>query len=418
MDIKNYRICNNKKINIIRQRDMKSIIIWFMYYMNLDENASKNMLISNLLLRGSGRYKTSREISRFLYKNYGATAGIDVNLKGEIYTLSIYVNFINDKLWIVDKDLKNNMINFIKDVICNPYLVEGLFDTNYFETEKQNLIGTIRNKVNNKDSYAFDRCIEIMCDGEAYEIDKFGKEKWVKDINNLNLIKRYHEILDMPLNIYIMGDIEGDEYIQDIVKTFEFKDGITVYPKRNKFQRKESIIEYNEKIEVNQGKLCLGFRTGVDLNSILYPALVIINKIFGGGTQSKLFKSIREENSLCYNISSLIEKYKELLFVECGISPSNYQKVKDLIISNFNDIKEGKFSDEDIDNAITSTKYTLINMKDNYLTLISYYEGLDIYNSDYTLDEFINKIQGVTRKDIEDCANKIELDTIYFLGKR
>jgi len=53
-----------------------------------------------------------------------------------------------------------------------------------------------------------------------------------------------------------------------------------------------------ERVSVNQGKLCLGFRTNTPPGSKDYYKLLVYNSILGGGLHSKLFQNVRERQDL------------------------------------------------------------------------------------------------------------------------
>jgi predicted Zn-dependent peptidase len=418
MNIKSYNLKKQRTLHFIENKKMKTVIIWFVYHMPLDENASKNAMLARLLFRGSKGYPTTREIARFLYSNYGATAGTDINLKGEIYTFGMYTNYVSDKFKIVDSGLTRNILSFIKDVLYRPLIRGGKFKKDYFQIEKQNLISMIENKINNKDAYAFDRCVELMCKNEPYGIDKLGKLDWVKSMNNEEVSERYHEIINnMPLNIYVMGNIDQEQIRKDIEDVFELQDGEPIDVIKPIYNKKD-VIENIEKMEISQGKLCMGFRTGIDLNHSYFPAYVVMNKLFGGGPQSKLFMNVREKESLCYSIYSTIEKYKGLMFVYCGIDNDKREMTKNRILNILDEIKSGNFSDSDIKDAITSSKHSLESIKDNNFMYISYLHGLNIYNANYDIDELIKSFDKVSKDDVIASCKNIEPDTIYFLGSR
>lgn len=417
MSIIKETLSTNKEVYFIQNKSMKSIIVWFMFYMPLDNHASENALISNILLKGSRTYKTKGEISKFLNENYGGILGTDVNLKGEIYTLGAYINYINPKLEYIKEYTTKDMLKFLNEIIYNPLEVNGCFEENYFEVERDNLLNQLKGKINNKDSYAFDKTIEIMCKDEAYSIDKLGKEEWIKSLENEKCHKRYKDIVDtFPLKIYVMGDVEKEEFINDINSTFDFRPSKEVNIKINHKSVSE-VKEINEDIGINQGKLCIGFRTPVDVTSKKFSALSVFNRLFGGGPESKLFLNLREKESLCYTIYSTIEKHKGMIFTVCGIDPKSKDITKEKILQTLENIKNGDFTDEEFSICKSATKHSLKGVKDNKYTYISYLQGLSIYNAPYTLEELYEDIDTLKKEDIVEVAKDIILDTVYFLGR-
>lgn len=396
---------------------MKSIIVWFMFYMPLDKFASENYLISNILTKGSENYKTHRDILKYLNRNYGAVFGSDTNLKGEIYTLSFYMNYINPNLDYIKDYTSKDMLTFLKSIIYNPLREGNLFNKEYFKIEKKSLLNELARKINNKDSYAFSRTIEIMCENEPYSIDRLGKYEWAKEITNEKCFKRYQTIVNkFPLKIYIMGNIEEKEFTENINEVFDMENDNN-FKVEIKNKSVEDPKEVTESIKGVQGKLLIGFRTPVNMLSKEFVALSVFNRLFGGGPESKLFSSVREKENICYTVQSIIEKHKGLIFVFCGLDSKDKNLAKLKILETLENLKEGNFSEGELEIAKTSTKHSFNAIRDNKYTYISYIAGLDIYGADYTIEDIANKAESVTKEEVVNIAKGISLDTIYFLGE-
>ena len=402
----------------IENSSMNSIMLCQMYYMPLDKNASQNALISKLLMRGTDVHKTARDISRFLYDAYGAGAGLDISLKGEVYTLGLYCSYINPDKYAGNSNLNQTMINFLKEVFYKPLLINGLFKEDYFKTEKQNLINEIDSKINNKEQYAFLRCCQEMCEGEPYSIDRLGEKDWAESITPEEAAERFLHIRDScPSVLYVIGDLPTDKMERMLEDSFPpaASSDVKVTPPHPASGRVKNI---NEPMNINQGKLFMGFRTETSLKDQLYPALAVTNSLLGGGAHSILFKELREKNSLCYTVYSTIEKYQGMLFVMAGIDPKDKEKAREGILKGLDTLCTGDFSQEDLENSITSTKHNLCTVSDDKNLFLSYLQGLDVYNCSYTIDDLIDRVDKVKKEDVVECSKRIKLDTVYFLGGR
>lgn len=408
-----------RELCFIEKENMNSILLCQMYYMPLNEEASKNALISRLLLRGTAIHNTSREISRFLYGKYGAWAGMDISLKGEVYTLGLYLNYINPHKHLKDSSLNVHMADFLMEVFYSPLLEEGLFRCDYFSAEKNNLINEIESKINNKEQYAFLRCCQEMCKDEPYSIDRLGEKAWAESITPVDAVERFLHIRDgCPSVLYVMGDVNMEEMeglLKDIFPPSGSLTKVNINPPRAASGNVKTVDEF---MDINQGKLFMGFRTETNLNDPKYPALAVANNLLGGGAHSVLFKELREKESLCYTVYSTMEKYQGMLFVTAGIDPENKDKAQEAVLNAFGRIAKGDFSKQDFDIAITDTKHNLCTISDDKNMLLSYIQGLDVYGCKYTLADLIGCIDKVSREEVVECVRKIKLDTVYFLGSR
>ena len=171
----------------------------------------------------------------------------------------------------------------------------------------------------------------------------------------------------------------------------------------------------NEKLNVTQGKLAIGFRTSTSINDTDMPAMQVFNSIFGSGAHSKLFNNVREKLSLAYYASSQLDKFKGLCIVNAGIEFENYQKALDETLVQLEDIKAGKISDLEFDSSINAIVNSYNSYLDDQFSLQLYYLDEEIAGTDMDISQRIDAIKSVTKNDVMHAAQKLKLDTVYFL---
>jgi len=171
-------------------------------------------------------------------------------------------------------------------------------------------------------------------------------------------------------------------------------------------------------VSVNQGKLCLGFRTNTPPGSKDYYKLLVYNSILGGGLHSKLFQNVREKAGLAYYAFSRLEKFKGLMVVSCGIEIKNKDKALEIIYKQLDEIKNGNISDYEYEASIKSIETGIKSLKDIQLQIVDFYLSQYIAETDDTPDDVIENVKKVTKKDVVDIAERIKLDTVYFLTSK
>ena len=167
-------------------------------------------------------------------------------------------------------------------------------------------------------------------------------------------------------------------------------------------------------MEVAQGKLIMGLDVRLENPDLRYVTL-IYNGLLGGSATSKLFQNVREKANLAYVASSSYIRYKGNILINCGIDIENYEKALDLIKQQIEEMKQGQFSEEEIQNIKQGIIDTIKTIKDEQDTQISYYFSQELSQEDVSIDEYIDKIQQVTKDDIIKVANEVTINTIYFL---
>ena len=384
------------------------------------ENVTKNALIPAILRRGTSKMKTQEEISKALEEMYGATFDCGIDKKGDNQILKFYLESINDEyLPNQEENILKQSINTIIEIIFNPLIEENHFKQEYILQEKQNLEQLIKGKIDNKSRYAYERCIEKMYKNQNYGLYKYGYIEDLNQINETNLYEYYKNLIkECKIDIFISGNIE--ESIENIIKENEtikkLEERTPKYIKtseKNKNENKE-INEVEEKMDVTQGKLIIGLDLELENEKSKYDSL-IYNSILGGSANSKLFQNVREKNSLAYTASSSLLKTKNNIFINCGIEIQNYEKALEIIKQQLEDLKNGDFTDEEVENAKKGIISAIKLIDDEQDTEILYYFGQEFTDKKTSLEEYENIIRNVKKQDVIDVANKVKINTIYFL---
>ncbi len=387
----------------------------------IKETVTQNALIPFLLKRGSKNYKTQEEISKKLDDLYGTSFECGVDKIGDNQVLKFYVESIRDE-YVADKSLIDESIKLLLDIVFNPNLENGFFKEEFLKTEKEKLKKIIESKIDDKDFYALENCISTMYNNEGFGLFKFGNIEDVDKINQENITEQYFKLLKTAkIDIFVSGNL-NENYVKNVfIENENIKNLIPRaenYILNNEFTEIKQIVdnpkEITEKMNITQGKLVIGMDILSKQENLQCIALVY-NSILGDGANSMLFQNVREKASLAYSTKSNLVKQKMNIFIRCGIEIENYEKALNIIKEQLENIKSGNFSDEDINNA---KKYLISGIKsvsEEQDTEVVYYIGQEISKTNVDLDTYLKNIEKVTKQEIIDFANQIQINTIYFL---
>lgn len=385
------------------------------------ENVTKNALLAAVLRRGTQNIKSQDLISKKLEEMYGASFDCGIEKTGDNHVIKFYLETINEKFLPENDELDKKSIDILFDIILNPLVDDNSFNTEYVESEKKKLKQIIEGKIDNKRAYSFERCIEEMFKDEPYGLYKFGYIEDLESITPENLYQYYKELIEKcKIDIFISGDINKDN-INDLLKNnCEIKKIKARNPEyiinTEKSERKdvkdEKVIE--EKMQVGQGNLVIGLSCNSEIDDLKY-IMSVYNAILGGGANSKLFQNVREKNSLAYTAGSTFRRQKNTIFIRCGIEIENYNKALDTIKIQIEDMKKGYFTEEDIDNAKKLITSSINGISSEQDTEITYYYGQELSDKFTSLEEYIEKINKVTKSELMQVSNEIWINTIYFL---
>ena len=170
-------------------------------------------------------------------------------------------------------------------------------------------------------------------------------------------------------------------------------------------------------MDVTQGKLALGFRTGgVVVNHPQFAALLVCNALYGGTAHSKLFTNVREKMSLCYFASSMLDKVKGLMVVSSGVEFAKFGVAKEAILAQLDAVRQGDFTQEELEAAIRSVVNALVSRKDSQGLMEDDGVSTALSGGDPTRpDDLAQQVEQVTHADVVAVAQMLALDTIYYL---
>ena len=419
MECKNIEIKKGMSLHTIETSKFKTNLLAIMITTELTkENATKNALISLILRRGTANIPTQDEISKKLENMYGANFDCGIDKIGDNQIIKFYLESLSDE-YLPEKDsnLKES-IRMLLDIVCNPITEENKFKTEYFDAEKEKLKQIIEAKKDNKGMYAFNRCIEEMYKNKPYATYKFGELEELEKITNEELYKYYKELIqECKFDIYISG-----EKIEEIKTEIENNENIAKLKPRdakyitNSLEEPTEIKEktVQESADITQGKLVIGMNIEQKMENSKNIAL-IYNAILGGTATSKLFQNVREKASLAYTAGSNYIRQKGNVFIRCGIEIENYEKALDIIKKQIEDMKQGNFTEEELENTKQYIISTIQEIKDEQDTQIAYYFSHELAKTDSSIEKYINNVRKVTKEQIIEIAKTVKINTIYFL---
>ena len=173
---------------------------------------------------------------------------------------------------------------------------------------------------------------------------------------------------------------------------------------------------FTESMDVTQGKLALGFRTGGGcIWSEDYPALLVCNAVYGGTPTSKLFLNVREKLSLCYYASSQYQRSQGLITGSSGIEFANYQQAYDEILLQLKAVQQGDLEDWELEGARSTLCNAFRSMGDSQGRLEDFYLGQAATGQEDTPGLLAEQVRHVTAERIFDAMQTVSLDTVYFL---
>ena len=378
-----------------------------------EDTATENVIVPVLLTKCNSKLPTykafNNKMSRLYASGIGGTAGRQYDLQ----TISFGAYYLDDIYALSGEKMTGIMTDILIDCLTSPVTENGVFSEKFVELEKKTVIDNIETAINDKRSYAIERAMKTICKGEPASVCSYGTVEKAKLITSDSAYKAYRRMLEtMPCEIICTGCSDFDGVAEKFAAAFE-KIGrhdienttIALSPVKTQTE------EVTERLTVNQSKLVLGFKSHSDDDA----ALVLLQKIFGGTTSSKLFRNVREKMSLCYYCSAARNDLKGIMLVNSGVENENIEKTKEAVIDQLEEIKNGNFTNEDINFAEMAIKNDFKSVADSAGNVSNWYFDCIRKNDIVTPEEKLGRYLGVSKERIIAAAKSLVLDSVYVL---
>ena len=378
--------------------------------------AAVNSILPYYLMRACEDYPTFLEMRKRMAELYGATVFGVVGKSGDVQTLSLKMKMLSNKFALGGEDLFLTCAKQLFDMLFRPNLENGVFKAEDLEQEKRFAVERLEAELNDKRSYALRRLTQEMFKGDVYSTNKRGTVEELKAVTPESAVAAYHDVLKGGhIQINVVADVDlgavanlFQSYISNIEREPYMLFTSILF-------EAEEVKRVEEELPVNQGKLALGYRLGMNDIDEDFPRFKIMSIIFGGATFSRLFMNVREKMSLCYYCSASLRRQKGFMIVQSGIENENAEVAIKEINHQLHEMGEGGVSDEDIEKA-------RLTIKDMIRTVRDTPEGIESWISSQALDDefespedYLSRLLAVTKEEVIASAKSVTLDTIYLL---
>lgn len=404
------------KLHLIKTDKFKSITVKVSFHRVIKKNEiTIRNILSDMFMQSSKKYNSKRELTIKAQNLYAAGLRTTNSRLGNYINTDFYLTVLNDK-YTEDGNFASSL-EFLSEIMFNPDVENGKFNEEKLDIVKSTCRSALNSIKEDASNYSLIRMAEVFGEGEPISYRMMG---YLEDLDDITGTSLYEFYLDMIKNdfvdIFVIGDISIKETTDLIKKYFKFdilKKLKMPFMVEEKKPRRSKLV-FNEEIDNTQSKLAIGCRiNGLSEYERNYP-LTLFNVIFGGCSDSKLFKEVREENSLCYTIYSITNKLDNVLLIRAGIDKENYKKTVSLIEKNLKDMCNGKFDETDILMAKEYYNTALEEIEDSQSKIINNYLMMELINTD-DIDVKREKMSKVTKSEIVKVAKKVTIDTIFCL---
>lgn len=373
------------------------------------ETATKTALLAELLKRGCEPYPSPQAMAKRAEEMYGALWDVSVVKKGGRQLLL----FSLETLKAVDME---ENLNFLRDLILRPLVEQGAFPEDAVERQKKILRRKLRNLQDDKREYARRRALEETAAGTPWAVSADGYEEDLDSIDGKALYEYYGKLLqEGSVMAFFCGDPEERRKVLALRKCFpgraalQERDGETG-------ERKTAPHFIRERKEGEQARLVLGFGAEEMDSGRGRAAFLLMNRLLGGGPDSRLFQEVREEKGLCYDVKSFCYPLSPWLFVQAGIKEEDSRETAGSVLKNIEALEKEGVPRQKLEQAKEDLLREYSGMEDQPWAMVDFFAEQALQGQELSADKFLRRIERLDAGDIRHAAGRLRLKAIYLLG--
>ena len=360
----------------------------------LDKIAGTANLTAATMMKGTKNY-TSLELSQVLEDN-----GIKIvpSVGADAFSITV----------LTTKDEYDKTMELLNEVVNN-----AIFDDYEIEKVKSDKLSAIKTNKDVPIKQAIEEYRDMIYKNTPYSISSKVLEKNIQNIKKSDIIEYYNKIFN-PKNIVISinGNIDKDKTIQDLNKIFEPKAGSQTFDYKiydSKIPRITAPRTNTIKMPTETAWILLGWQTDGVLSEKDYATLQVIDSILGTGMSSRLFKELREQEGLAYQLgtgySPNVLRGSFMMYI--GTNPATLEKSKQGLFSEIEKLKTEYVGDKELKDAKEKLIGNYVIGLETNLDKASNTGWYEASTRGYEFKEkYVDLINSVTDADIIEVANK------------
>lgn len=347
------------------------------------------------MLKGTQNY-SSLDLAEILEEN-----GIKISPSADADSFNIKV--------LTTKEQLSHTLELLDEVVNR-----ATFDDYEIEKSRTSMLNSIKKSRDIPLNKALEEYRTIIFENSVYSNSSKIIEKTLPKIQKDDIVNYYNKIFS-PQNIVISvnGNIEEKDISDKLTKIFS----------KNSCEKPFDYANYAKKVppitapktvvsKINDLKtdwLFMGWQTAGVQNQKDYATLEVIDSILGSGMSSRLFRNVRDQEGLAYQLGSSFSPHilRGAFSIYIGTNPKTVDLAKEKMLIEVNKLKTQFVSDKELQEAKDKIIGNFILSQETNLDKASTIGWFEASGRGYDFkDKYVNLINSVTANDIIETANK------------
>lgn len=340
------------------------------------ESATDAAVLALVLERGYAACPDMTALSRRLAQLYGADLGVDLSSAGSDRVLSADICGIKDAYALAGENLTDAYADIVFGTIFDPYLVDGVFDAEAVRIETETQARRLEAEFNSKRLYCVRQARRKFFGDSPAGIELGGYPGELVNVTPASLKAEYDRILESAsIDVMVQGVDESRvaERLLDKLSALHRQPQPFAAPMG---MPATAVRHFTEEIPtLTQAKLCMMFTAGENTNPPSVSILRVAMSVLGGSATSRLFRNVREKQSLCYYCGSAAQRATGVMMIDSGVEPGREGEAEAAILAELEALKTGPITQEEVDDCRRGLLSGMDALEDSLAALENWYYG-------------------------------------------
>ena len=379
------------------------------------QSATAFALLPSLLERCYAGCPDMTLLSRKLASLYGANLSADTSVQGENRVVSISICGIKEQYALHGEGLTAAYADILFGTAFDPCITQGRFDEEAVAIERQKLRELLEGEINNKRSYCVQQARRLFFGEAPAGVERNGYLGDLDGIDGKVLARAYDRMVRTArVEVLVLG-ADPQEVERRLLDCLDRIDrapervlpAIAMPPRAPVFR--------TEAVEAVQGKLCLFFTAGRTLSGEEMDRMRLAGAILGSLPSSRLFRNVREKQSLCYYCACGFSQLTSALCIDSGIEPKDADRAREAILHELDALAHGPIGEEELREAKVSYLGALRAVGDSLASIEAWAFREILRGSFKTPQEVAGAIEKTGAEEIHQVLSLFRLSVCYLL---
>jgi len=301
------------------------------------------------------------------------------------------------------RSLDTNMLESAK-LLCE-MVFDSTFDERELELERGVIFEEIDMYEDTPDELCSERLTAGIFKGSPLGMPILGKKSTLEKMNG-DTLREYMSTHYTAANtvVGISGNFSDDviEYLKERLSQMPVSK--VIKPKKAEYHQ----TSMTKKKRIEQNHICIGF-PGYSFNNSDRYAVQLFNSILGGGMSSRLFRTIREENGLCYSIYTYTASHADagMCGIYTALNPQSQEKALQLTKDVLTKVLEEGVTEKELSRAKEQCRSSILMGLESTVTRMNHMARSELLIGEITEpDTVIERYDAVDRETLQNIAKK------------